>query len=137
MGPTALQLGFRPGGQEFASLPTRVHVTDVLDASHQLPSDVVYVGHGHFSHRLSPIIWENPFRVGRDGAHVGTLFHYINHLPSSPLVDKLDDLDGMRLACDCPLNQPRHVDVLIGARMMQIHRRSRTSRTRSSWLEYE
>ena len=25
MGPTALQLGFRPGGQELASLPTRVH----------------------------------------------------------------------------------------------------------------
>ena len=130
MGPTALQLGFRPGGQELASLPTRVHIADVLDDSHQLPADVVYAGHGHFSHRLSPTIWENPFRVGRDGTHVDTLFHYINHFPSSPLVDKLDTLDGMRLACDCPLDHPCHVDVLIGTRMMQIHRHSRTSRKR-------
>ena len=95
-----------------------------------MPADVVYAGHGHFSHRLSPTIWENPFRVGRDGTHVDTLFHYINHVPSSPLVDKLDTLDGMRIACDCPLDHPCHVDVLIGTRMMQIYRHSSTSRKR-------
>jgi len=79
---------------------------------------------------LSPTIWENPFKVGQDGAHLDALHKYINYLPESRLASRLSDLDGMKLACDCPSNQPCHADVIIGARMMQIHSQSKNSKKR-------
>ena len=58
MVPMAVALGLTPTA--VLGLPKRVHVLDVMESG-QLPQDVVYAGHGHFSHRLSPTQMGEPF----------------------------------------------------------------------------
>ena len=45
---TAIQVGLLPPQALKQGCPRRVHVQDVLRADQSLPSDVVYVGYGHF-----------------------------------------------------------------------------------------
>ena len=131
MGPTALSLGLKPEGPEFSDMPIRVHIHDVLLPDKTLPADVVYIGHGHFTHRLSPSKWENPFRVGTHGTHVDTILQFINHWEASPLAQEVIELAGKRLACDCNSTDPCHGDVISAHYMMATHR-NRSSRRRCS-----
>ena len=128
MAPTALALGLRPHADDFPGMPIRVHIHDVLLADHSLPDDVIYIGHGHFSHRLSPTRWENPFRVGRDGTQVDTILQFIHHWAYSPLAQEVPELSGKKLACDCQLTDPCHGDVIAAHYMMSEHRRNRRRR---------
>eukprot|EP00434_Breviolum_minutum_P041643 symbB.v1.2.037046.t1/scaffold5326.1/size28399/1 len=131
MQPTALSLGLKPEGPEFSDMPIRVHIHDVLLPDKTLPADVVYIGHGHFTHRLSPSKWENPFRVGTHGTHVDTILQFINHWEASPLAQEVPELAGKRLACDCNSTDPCHGDVIAAHYMMTTHR-NRSSRRRRS-----
>ena len=98
--PTAVFVGLT--GQSIGSpqTPTRVLISDVAIVERgqptQLPADVVYVGHGHFSHRLASGRWATPFKIGQHGSTF-----------------EISQLSGKRLACDCPLNQPWHADALV------------------------
>eukprot|EP00438_Fugacium_kawagutii_P003196 Skav218041 [mRNA] locus=scaffold214:640892:642988:+ [translate_table: standard] len=47
--------------------PKRVQVHSCWTPQSGLPVDTIYIGHGHFSHRLACTKWENPFLEGRDG----------------------------------------------------------------------
>ena len=109
--PTALFLGFQPPAIRLSGCPLRVHILDVWTTQHGLPTDVVYAGHGHFSHRLSPTKWENPFRLGADGAPSTVVLKYLKHWEHFRLDPHLDELRGKRLAC--PRGQPCHVDVIL------------------------
>ena len=66
---TAIQVGLLPPQARQQGCPQRVHVQEVLLADHTLPPDVIYVGYGHFRHRLPVSNWVNPFKVGVDGSH--------------------------------------------------------------------
>ena len=115
--PTAVFVGLT--GQSIGSpqTPARVLISDVAIIERgqptQLPADVVYVGHGHFSHRLSSGRWATPFKIGQHGSAFEALTRFISWFPSSPQAQHISQLDGKRLACDCPLNQPCHADALV------------------------
>ena len=56
---TAIQIGLLPPKAHRQGCPQRVHVADVLLADNQLLADVVvYIGYGHFRHRLPVTEWE-------------------------------------------------------------------------------
>lgn len=74
---------------------------------------MVYAGHGHFSRRLSPSIWENPFRVGKDGNHIDTVLKFLAQCYSLGLDSCLPELTGKRIACDCSPEHLCHVDIII------------------------
>ena len=93
------------------NLPTRVHVQDVHVSGHALPSDVIYIGHSHFSHRLASNRWQCPFVPGRDGAPEQVVFKYLQ--TTSGLQRYLHQLRGKRLACDCLAHEFCHGDVLM------------------------
>ena len=115
--PTAVFVGLT--GQSIGSpqTPTRVLISDVAIVERgqptQLPADVVYVGHGHFSHRLASGCWATPFKIGQHGSAFETLTRFISWFPSSSQAQHISQLGGKRLACDCPLNQPCHADALV------------------------
>ena len=88
--------------------PTRQQVLDLWIPQASLPTDVVYIGHGHFRHRLPCSKWENPFVEGRDGSPHEVLLRYMEWFPSSPLFQQLHELRGMTLACDCSPDQFCH-----------------------------
>ena len=112
--PTAVFVGLT--GQSIGSpqTPTRVLISDVAIVERgqptQLPADVVYVGHGHFSHRLASGRWATPFKIG---SAFETLTRFISWSPFCPQAQHISQLSGQRLACDCPLNQPCHADAFV------------------------
>eukprot|EP00435_Cladocopium_sp_Y103_P033844 s1798_g8.t1 len=110
MVPMAVMIGLCPPGVR--GLPQRIHITDGTSDG-QLEPDVIYAGHGHFTHRLSPTKWENPFVEGRDGGSEEVLLKFIAHWAQSGLASCLHELTGKKIACDCPSNASCHVDVLI------------------------
>ena len=120
MVPLAVALGLTPTA--VSGLPKRVHVLDVMESG-QLPQDVVYAGHGHFSHRLSPTKWENPFVEGRDGSAAQVLMKFIAHWNEFQLEQFLPGLTGCRIACDCLSNETCHVDVIIAKWLEATSRR--------------
>ena len=124
MVPMAVALGLTPTA--VLGLPKRVHVLDVMESG-QLPQDVVYAGHGHFSHRLSPTKWENPFVEGRDGSAAQVLMKFIAHWNEFQLEQFLPGLTGCRIACDCLSNETCHVDVII-AKWLEANSRGQPQR---------
>ena len=61
-----------------------------------------------------PSRWGNPFRVGVDGDRAECVRRYeFEYLPTRPdLLAQLPRLRGRLLVCYCPLDEPRHGDVL-------------------------
>ena len=95
--------------------PRRVTIDDVVDINFGLPPNHIYIGHGHFRHRLECTKWECPFVEGRDGSAHEVLLQYIAWLPTSPLVPQIPELANQVLVCDCQPNQFCHGDVLTGS----------------------
>ena len=87
-----------------------------------LPPGHVYVGSGHHSHRLARSEWHNPYLPGRDGAAEECVILYSQHLRESPLYDRLQELAGKTLVCDCPMSGPCHRDVLAAEIWVQRRR---------------
>lgn len=131
--PTAIQCGYSPQHGKYKQLPSRVQVLDVWDKEQGLPEDVVYAGHGHFRHRLPCSQWCNPFKVGRDGTPVAVLLMFIADIEEFLSSHDLHQLMGKRIACDCHVGQPCHVDVLIAKAFEALEQRSHSTR-RSPWL---
>ena len=51
------------------------------------------------------------------GIHCGGddwLPHYVAHIHQSGLFDQLEEMEGMTLVCDCPMEVPCKADILIG-----------------------
>ncbi|CAE7449963.1 unnamed protein product, partial [Symbiodinium microadriaticum] len=110
MGLMASHVGLMPS----ADSALRVQVQDVWQRGEPLPADVVYIGHSHFSHRLPVTCWENPFVAGRDGSPELVVFKYMQWLPKSGLEQRLPELRGKKLACDCGASDLCHGDFLLG-----------------------
>ena len=109
---TAIQIGLLPPQARKQGCPTRVHIADVLSADNQLPADV-YVGYGHFRHRLPVTEWVNPFKLGIDGSHAAVFMRFLDHWKVFQTHHYLYDLKGKRLACDCLPHEPCHADILV------------------------
>lgn len=94
-------LGLRPPGRDSHNLPVRVEARSVVGDERSKPADVVYIGHGHFSHRWPPGKWQSPFQVGRDCGGADAVIKYAQWIVNQThLLDSLRELHGMRLACD-------------------------------------
>ena len=94
--------------------PIRVHASDVWTKQDGLAPNAIYIGHGHFSHRLAATDWECPFRVGRDGSPHEVVLQYLQHLNEHVTADQIASLANLRLACDCPPAEFCHGDALVG-----------------------
>ena len=94
--------------------PRGVCLTYVLRPGEELPSDVLYIGHSHFSHRLPTAKWQCPFLVGRDGSQEHVAFLVFDWFPKSALFSKLRELRHKRLASDCAASELCHGDILVG-----------------------
>ena len=103
--------------------PIRVQASDVWTKQDGLAPDAIYIGHGHFSHRLAATDWECPFRVGRDGSPHEVVLQYLQHLNEHVTADQIASLAHLRLACDCPPAEFCHGDALVGTTIASIHRR--------------
>ena len=106
----AAHVGLRPSPDS----AIRVQVQDVWCRAEPLPADVVYIGHSHFSHRLPVTCWENPFVAGRDGSPELVVFKYMQWFRDSSLEQRLPELRGKKLACDCGAADLCHGDFLLG-----------------------
>jgi hypothetical protein len=71
----------------------------------------IYVGRGSFHHRLSTAKWKSPWTPCEAGEWPA---RYIVHIRTSPLWDALPELAGLTPVCDCPMDQLREADILIG-----------------------
>lgn len=73
-----------------------------------MPSNAIYVGR--------PTKWGNPFSL-KDYSLKESLVHYRTWLRQCLRnnVNFLGPLRGKDLACWCPLDQPCHADILLGA----------------------
>ena len=65
-----------PGGA-----PRRICVADVFQPGEELPADILYIGHSHFSHRLPTTKRQCPFLVGRDGSQEHVAFRFLDWFP--------------------------------------------------------
>ena len=67
MAPMAVSLGLKPPPlASGATVPRRVVILEVLYEDGTLPEDVVYVGRGHHSHRVSTSDWKCAWVPGHD-----------------------------------------------------------------------
>ena len=89
--------------------PKRVKVPGDLFHG-QVPNGAVYVGRQAPGLRRSP--YANPFPVKTYGL-AESLRLYRLHAEGFDMVTLRRDLAGKDLACWCPLDQPRHADVLL------------------------
>ena len=71
-----LHLGLQPPGHSGQGLARRVSAAEIFAEPKSLPSDSIYIGHGHFSHRWKPSNWVSPFQVGRDCAGATHVIKY-------------------------------------------------------------
>ena len=115
--PMALSLGLDIGSfvsqKAFESLPTRKVMLPTM--KEPMGTADLYVGQGTHQHRQPTGKWASPFLEGQDGTKEECLIQYGNHLRYSGLVDKVWELEGKRLWCDCPYTEPCVADILIAA----------------------
>ena len=88
---------------------SRVKVTGDLFHG-RVPNGAVYVGRAAPGLRKS--LYANPFPAKTYGL-TESLRHYQTHAEAFDLAAVRRDLTGKDLACWCPLDQPRHADVLL------------------------
>ena len=113
--PTALGLGIKPpwvGG-----IPARVSIDELgLETTKgkpaELPAGHVYIGQGHYSHRLMKTKWASPFLPGIHGTASDCVGFYLDHIRKQDLVDQIKELQNMTLVCDCRLGEPCTGDAL-------------------------
>ena len=129
---TAIQIGLLPPHAHQRGCPRRVHVADVLSSDNQLPTDVVYVGYGHFKHRLPVTEWVTPFKVGVDGSHAAVFMRFLDHWKVFQTQHSLSTLEGKRLACDCLPHEPCHADILVAYYYQQFILQASKSRRHAS-----
>ena len=115
MAPLAVTLGLTEALRaERPGLPVRKFVKDVMVENNSLAPKTLYVGRGSFHHRLSTTKWRSPWTPGHNCEAGEWPARYIVHIRTSPLWDALPELEGMALACDCPLDQLCEADILTG-----------------------
>ena len=115
MSPLAISLCLRPPDpREAARIPTRGLVADLISADGDLPEGCVYVGRGHHSHRLQTTEWSSPAVPGFDCSEDEWICRYVDFVCTSGLWDKLPQLQGRTLVCDCPWQSLCEADLLAG-----------------------
>ena len=101
--------------REWAMTPLAITLgLEPLQENGSIPSDCVYVGLGHHSHRLPTTCWKSPWVPGHTCAHDEWLSLYVEHIRRSDLWDQLPTLQGKRLVCDCPWQDLCEADMLAG-----------------------
>ena len=108
-------LGLKPPSlASGATVPRRVVILEVLYEDGTLPEDVVYVGRGHHSHRVSTSDWKCPWVPGHDCSWDEWIPRFVQCVPRSGLNERLPELMGKRLACDCSFEEVCGADILAG-----------------------
>ena len=107
MVPTALKLGLKAPGTDANGVPGRASVAEKqlhtrFGAPATLAENEIYIGAGHFSHRLKTTKWASPFIVGQDGSAQRCVALYMDHARSVGLLKDILELKGKTLICDCP-----------------------------------
>ncbi|CAE7248146.1 unnamed protein product, partial [Symbiodinium sp. CCMP2456] len=114
MAPLAISLGLRPAQiPGAAELPVRALAEDTVVDKDVLPSGCIYVGQGNYQHRLPTSQWRSPWVAGLNCDPAERLTRYAEFILTE-LWNELDQLWGMTLLCDCPLDVPCEADVLAG-----------------------
>ena len=116
MTPMAITLGLSPTDPvEAARIPKRGTVAQWLTPDKSLPSNCIYVGRGHHSHRLPTTKWKSPFVPGHDCSDEEWVTQYVAHICSSAdLWNDLPSLSNQVLVCDCPWQSLCEADLLAG-----------------------
>ena len=116
MTPMAITLGLSPTDPaEAARIPKRGTVAQWLTPDKSLPSNCIYVGRGHHSHRLPTTKWKSPFIPGHDCSDEEWVTQYVAHICSSAdLWNDLPSLSNQVLVCDCPWQSLCEADLLAG-----------------------
>ena len=108
-------LGLRPPHtDEAARIPVRAIASDIIREDGTLPAGCIYVGRGHHSHRLQTTEWKAPVVPGFDCSDDEWVCRYVDFICNSPLWDKLPQLQGSTLVCDCPWQSLCEADLLAG-----------------------
>ncbi len=128
----AIQIGLLPRHAQQRGCPRRVHVADELSSDRQMPAVVVYVGYGHFKHRLPVTEWVNPFKGGVDGSHAAVFMRFLDHWEVFQTQHSLAKLEGKRLARDCLPHEQCHADILVAYYYQQFILQAAKSRCRAS-----
>ncbi|CAJ1350926.1 unnamed protein product, partial [Effrenium voratum] len=97
-----------------ATVPRRVVILEVLYEDATLPEDVVYVGRGHHSHRVPTSDWRCPWVPGHDCSWDEWIPRFVQYVHQSGLNERLPELMGKRLACDCSFEEVCEADILAG-----------------------
>ncbi len=79
----------------------------------QMAVDEVYTSHGHHSHRQKASMWASLFTMGRHGTVEECLIMYMDHISSSQLTERVEELIGEKLLSDTPEDRPCTAKVLI------------------------
>eukprot|EP00435_Cladocopium_sp_Y103_P060929 s497_g22.t1 len=115
MAPMAAMLGLTaPLAENRPGLPERSSLEAAMQSKDTLKSGYLYVGRGHFQHRLTTTKWASPWTPGHNCEASEWLARYIIHVRTSNLWDALPELQNLQLVCDCPMNQLCEADILIG-----------------------
>ena len=72
------------------------------------------MGRGHHSHRLQTTEWGSPAVPGFDCSEDEWVCRYVDFVCGSGLWDKLPQLQGQTLVCDCPWQSLCEADLLAG-----------------------
>ena len=112
MAPIAVSLGLKPPPlASGATVPRRVVILEVLYEDGTLPEDVVYVGRGH---RVPTSDWRCPWVPGHDCSWDEWIPRFVQYVHQSGLNERLPELMGKRLACDCSFEEVCKADILAG-----------------------
>ena len=98
------------------------------------PAETIYVGQSEKYGRHARTCWASPFVPGQHGTHAECVAKYVawfQRPTQGALKDRLPDLKGKQLACECEVGQPCHADFLAaqvmasGQATPRHHRRGR------------
>ena len=120
-----LKLGFAPPQGPFAEFPWRCSVDDIEEG--QPPQLLTYVGPGSIALREPATVWATLFIPGQHGEQEECVSRFrglmqsawasesasLRALGTEPLAQRLPELAGHVLACECPKGLPCHADIFI------------------------
>ncbi|CAE7846314.1 unnamed protein product, partial [Symbiodinium necroappetens] len=114
MAPLAISLGLRPGQLPAGDqLPVKALAEERVVAKGLLRDGCVYVGQGNYQRRLPTSKWRNPWVAGLTCDPGQALARYADFV-AAELWHDLEELVGLTLLSDTPMEVPCEADVLAG-----------------------
>ncbi len=106
----ACQAGLTPHG-EGVGIPSRQEVGYEVEEG-----PLIFAGQGSAVARRPRTMWATPFTMGQHGDYESCRRRYAEWLAGNgDLLDKLGELSGCQIVCECPIGWPCHTDVIVVA----------------------